>query len=92
MSNYISIHKPIYRGRYEGEDIIATFFYDPDSNVFINEDGIIIYNILKYVTAAELQMFKENIQTRYFPHTIGGISGFIELIHPDFSDDINLPW
>jgi hypothetical protein len=62
-------------------DVITSLFYYLDENFFIDEDGFpIIYDLFKYVSPDELEIFRRNKETWYIPR---GNLGLIELIYPD---------
>lgn len=66
------------------EDSIG-LFYDRDKNVFIDEDGFIVWSIFEIITPNDLFLFKLNqeymlVQHRTMPEVL------VELYYPDGDD------
>lgn len=64
------------------ENNVIALFYDAEQNVFIDEDGFVIWSIFEIISPNDLYLFKENreyalIQHRNFP------DWHVELYYPE---------
>lgn len=50
------------------EPDIIYLFYDPEYNIFVDEDAFIVPNMLEYVTANDLFLFRRGKQDATFRH------------------------
>lgn len=63
------------------QDAMA-FFYDVVNNVFLDEDGFIVWNMLEFVTPNDLYLFRHHEQYMVFQHrSLPGI--MCELYYPE---------
>lgn len=57
-------------------------FWDRDHNVFIDEDGFIIWSIFEIITPGDLLLFRQNCDYMCVNHrTLQGVT--VELYYPD---------
>jgi hypothetical protein len=62
-------------------DVIG-IFYDVDRNLFIDEDGFVIYSIFELITPADLMLFRYYERDTIFTHrSMKGV--LIEMYWPD---------
>lgn len=70
-------------------DEIYGIFYDKDNNWFVDEDGAIIYDILTWVTADELYLFKHKKQNMLVP-MIDNRNFGVEMYYPNENDILTI--
>lgn len=69
----------------EGFSDSVGLFYDADRNVFIDEDGFIIWSIFEIISPNDLYLFKRNREYMLVPHrSIPTL--LVELYYPDGDD------
>lgn len=67
---------------YSGDEEVVSLFYDKCTNVFLDENGDVIWSILDWVTTNDLylfQLYKENMsfRHRFMPNLV------CELFYPE---------
>jgi hypothetical protein len=66
--------------------VVVSFYYLKDDNMFIDEDGKVVYDIYKYVTPNDLFLFKLRKGTSQI-HSKTDKNVVYELVYQEFDED-----
>lgn len=69
-----------------GEKDAIGLFYDADSNVFVDEDGFIVWSLLELITPNDLFLFHAHKEYMVFNHrSLKNL--LVEIFYPDTEED-----